>query len=357
MIKPKQITKTFVDLVKIDSLSGKERKVAAYIIKYLKNFGIKSGRDSYGNVIARIPGKGEPFILSAHMDTVQPGIGIKPIIKKGIIKSNGTTILGADDKAGITAILEAVKECEKRKLQHRPLELIFTREEEIGCVGAKQLNFKKLKAKEGLAIDSASPLGHITLAEPFIYIIEIWVKGRAAHGGAHPEKGIDALHIAAKALSEIKLGRINKSTTANMGIIEGGTAFNTVPENIYIKGDVRSHFLKQAQQQVDIINKAFKKQVRLKKARLKFKATLTFNGFNYLKSDRLIKKIANLNKEMKFRTVFERSGGASDASIFAGKGIKVINISYGGRGGHTTKETIKVRELTRLTEFIIKFIN
>lgn len=357
MIRPKQVTKTFIDLVKIDSLSGKERKVAAYIIKYLKDLGIKSGRDSYGNVIARVSGNGEPFILSAHMDTVQPGIEIKPIIKKGIIKSDGTTILGADDKAGITAILEAVKECKKKKLRHRPLELIFTREEEIGCVGARQLNFKKLKAKEGLAIDSTSSLGHITLAEPFIYVIEIWVKGRAAHGGAHPEKGIDALRIVAKALNEIKLGRIDKSTTANMGIIKGGTAFNTVPENIYIKGDARSHFLKKAQQQVDIINKAFKKQVRLKKARLKFKATLALKGFNYLRSDKLIKKIADLNKDMKFKTVFERSGGVSDASIFAGKGVKVINISYGGRGGHTTKETIKVRELTRLTEFLIKVIN
>jgi tripeptide aminopeptidase len=356
MLNKTQLTNTFFELIKIDSPSGEEKKVAAYIIKYLKKLKVKEGKDKYGNVIAKVPGVGEPLLLCAHMDTVEPERGIIPVMKKDIISSKGETILAADDKAGIAVILETVKDLLESKLKHRPLELLFTREEETGCIGATHLNIKKLEAKEGIVMDSCRPLGHICLAAPFIYNLEIWVKGKSAHGGAFPEKGRNALVMAARALSEIKLGRLSKITTANIGIIKGGLVANSVPDEVYLKGDVRSHKLETVQKEVDKINKVFKKHVRTLKGSLKFKATLALHGYSYPRTDSFIKQIADINKKMKFKTVYEKSGGATDANVLAGKGIKLVDISYGGKFPHTTKETIKATELLRLGKFLSEFI-
>lgn len=357
MINKKRLLKLFFDLVKIDSPSGEEEHVAAFIINYFKRLKIKTSRDKYGNIVARIPGKGEPLILAAHMDTVQPACGIKPIKKGDIIRSSGETILGADNKAAIAAILEMAEYYIKnKKMKHRPLELVFTREEEIGCVGAQRLDYRKIKAKEALTIDSSRLLGNITIASPYIYMIDIEVRGRASHAGSFPEKGINAISIASKAIADLKLGRINKSTTCNVGIIQGGSAMNSVPEYVFIKADARSLRLEGAQRQVDIINKAFKKQVRLYKASLKFNAKLVCPGFSYKRSDLMVKKIASLNKQLGFKTNYEKSGGASDANIFVGRGIKALDISYGGKHPHSPKETIKVTELCKITEFLIEFV-
>lgn len=356
MIIKKQVLKTFIQLVTIDSPSGEEKKVGDYIVRYLKKIKIKAVRDSYGNLIAKVPGTGAPLLLSAHMDTVEPGKGIKPMVKGNIIKTNGTTILGADDKAGITGILEAASYLKKKKIKHRPLELIFTREEEVGLKGAANLNYKKVKAKEGLVIDSDKPLGHITLAAPFIYKIDIRIKGRGAHAGAEPEKGINAIQIAAKAMSEFKIGRINKSTTNNIGVIQGGSVVNSVPAEVTIKAEARSHDIKLAQEQVDIMNKAFKKHVRRFKARLYFKAKLECYGYKHLRNDSFIKTIAQVNKRLGNKVVYYASGGAGDANVMAGKKIKAVVISYGGANCHTTKEIARISELVKATKFLVEFV-
>lgn len=356
MISKKQMIKTFIDLVKIDSPSGQEEKVANYILNYLKKIKVKVISDKYGNIIAKIPGAGLPLMLSSHMDTVEPGRNIKPIIKKGIIATNGSTILGADDKAGIACILEAVKYLKKKKINNRSLELVFTREEEVGLKGAFNLNYKNIKAKEGLVIDSCGPLGHITISAPFIYVIHIKIKGKSAHAGFCPEKGINAIQIASKAISELKIGRINKSTTNNIGVINGGVVGNSVPDQVIIKAEARSSNLKDAQTQVDLINKAFKKYTRIYKASLFFKAKLGCNGFCYSKNDSFIKKISQLNQKMGIKTVYKKSGGGSDANAFASKKMKIIDISYGGKNAHTTREIIKINELVALNKFLIEFI-
>jgi tripeptide aminopeptidase len=364
MINKKQLLKTFLDLVKIDSPSGNEKKVATFIISYLKKLKIKASRDKYGNVTVFIPApkiskgkKMEPLMLAAHMDTVQPGVGIKPVVKNDTIKSKSDTILGADNKVAIAVILEVVKYYSKKKnMCHRPLELVFTREEEIGCIGAQKLDYRKIKSKECLVMDSCRPLGNITIAAPFIYVIDIEVKGRASHAGSFPEKGVNAIHIASKAIADLKIGRINKTTTCNIGLIEGGEAMNSVPERVLLRGDARSLKLENAQKQVDIINKSFKKYVRLAKGKLKFKTKLACSGFDYKRSDPMIKKIVSLNKQLRFKTNYEKSGGATDANIFAGHGIKAIDISYGGKHPHSTKETIKISELSKLSEFLVEFI-
>lgn len=356
MVNENKIKKTFLSLVKIDSPSGEEEKVADFILRYLQELSIEFVRDKYGNVIAKVPGSGKSLMLSAHMDTVEPGRGIKAIVDGDEIRSDGKTILGADDKAGIVAILEAVAYLRKNKISHRSLELVFTREEEIGCLGARNLDYKNIKSKEGICIDSCRPLGYITMASPFIYAIDIEVTGKSAHAGSFPEKGINAIHAAASAIADIKVGRINSSTTNNIGIINGGTAVNSVPDSVVVKAEARSHNIKSAQAQIDLMNKAFKKHIRRHRAKLNFKSKLLCYGFAYLKSDPLIKKIFKTNLLLGLKTVYGKSGGATDANIFVERGIKVVDISYGGKGPHTKSESIKISELKKLTEFLIDFV-
>jgi len=355
MINKKQITKTFLDLVAIDSLSGKEAKVATYIIRYLKKLKIKVNRDRYKNVIARLDGVGEPIILSAHMDTVGPGRGIKPVVKKNIIKSDGSTILGADDKAAIAEILEAVKYLKQKGLKHRPLELVFTREEESDFSGALNLDYKKLKAKDVLVLDYSLPPGAIVLKSPFIYIFDIKVKGRAAHAGDSPEKGINAIKVAGDAIADLKIGRINKSLVTNIAIVKGGTARNTVPDLLEIKGEVRAFNQETALRQVDIISKAFKKSVRKHKAKLTFKTKLDCHGYVHKRSNHLVKEIVLASKELRIKNVY-LSQGVSDANVFNRKGMNAVVISKGGRNPHTTKENIKISEMQTVTKFLVEFL-
>jgi tripeptide aminopeptidase len=351
----KEIVDLFTDLVKIDSPSGKEEKVARYIADYLKNIGIKSSRDRFGNLLAKVEGEGEPMIYSAHMDTVQPGEGINPVIKGDLIKSDGKTILGGDDKAGITAILLAVKRLKEKNIRHYPIELIFTGEEETGLKGAFNLDFKNIKSKIGIVADSSRPLGHITIAAPFIFNMDIEIKGKGAHAGAFPEKGISAIQIAAKAIGELRLGRINSGTTCNIGLIEGGSARNSIPETVSIKAEARSHYREQAEEQVELFRKAFTKWAKKYKAKLVFKSKYSCPGYAYSKSDKFIKKIAEQNALHKFKTVYERSGGASDSNVYAGKNIRAIDISYGGADVHTVNESVKISEIGKLAAWLFDF--
>lgn len=356
MLEKKRIIKTFLDLIKIDSPSGHEKEVGDFVLKYCKKIGLKANEDHYGNIIAKAEGDGVPILLSAHIDTVEPGRNIKAEIKNGVIKSVGDTILGADDKAGVTAILEAVKYLKENKIKHQALEIVFTREEELGVVGALNLNFKELKSKNGLVIDSSRPLGFITLASPFATIFEIKIKGKQAHAGSFPEKGVNAIQAAAKAISRLKVGRINKNTTNNFGKIRGGNATNIVPDEVFIAGEVRSLNLENVKKQMEIIKKFFKEECAKTGAKLFFNHKLVCDGYRFKKNDPFVKKIAACNKITKIKTVYGSSCGASDANIFISNKINAIDISYGGENPHSVQEKIKVSELVKLTEFVVNFI-
>ncbi|MBD3300099.1 MAG: M20/M25/M40 family metallo-hydrolase [Candidatus Moranbacteria bacterium] len=350
-----RLLKTFLDLIEIDSPSGKEEKVSKFIEQKFKELKIKFKRDQVGNLIAKIPGKGEPLLLSSHMDTVDPCFGIKAEIKGDIIKSKGETILGADDKAGISEILEALTVLKEKKLNHRPLEIIFTREEETGIIGASKLNKKDIKAKEGLVLDGEN-IGEITIASPFIYQINIKIKGRSAHAGMEPEKGISAIKVASDAISELEVGRIDNETTNNIGILQSGKIRNGVPEDALIKAEARSHDLKKAKEQVNLYQKAFEKAAKKHKAKLDFKAELNCHGYKYDQKDKFIQKIAQGFEDLNIKPSYVKIGGASDVNAFVKLGIKAVDISYGGKNCHTTRESIRISYMMKITEFLIKFL-
>lgn len=351
----KEMTKVFLDLVKIDSPSGNESAVRTYISKYLSSLGIHSKVDSHGNLIAKIPGSGKSFLLSSHMDTVSKGGGVKPIVKGDIIKSDGKNILGADDKAGIAEILSTARYILKNKVKTRPLELIFTRQEEIGSLGAKNLDYKKIESKEGFILDRGGDPAVIVVASPYVIDLQIKIEGKSAHSG-YPDGGINALAIATKALAKIKLGRINSFTTVNFIIKKGGEIKNAVPAEVVLVGEVRSHLRSKAENLVEEIINKFKKETKKNNGRLFVEKNLICHGYLYNKNDKLIKETAQVWKTFRKSLSLEKAGSFSDANQFAERGLKVLTIGYGGRNPHSNEEWIKISDMQAVVNFLLRFL-
>lgn len=235
------LTRNLCELVRIDSESGEEKEVLEFLRKKVQQeLNAQCQLDSYGNLICKIPAKdssvSEPLMLAAHADTVKPGKGIKPVVRDGVISSSGDTILGGDCKAGITEILAAVSTSRR----HPPLELVFTRQEEVGFLGAKNLDYSLLKARHGLLVDAGDVLDLIVIGTPSLMNIDVEITGQAAHAGMEPEKGVSAIKAAALAIASLKDGRIDFETTSNFGIIQGGIITNAVPDKCTVKAEVRS---------------------------------------------------------------------------------------------------------------------
>ena len=242
MINEDRLVKTFCDLVQIDSPSDEEEEVAQDLSRRLEALGFEILRDAHGNLIAREDGE-NPLLLSAHMDTVEPGRGIKPTIEGDRIVSDGTTILGGDCKAGVAAILEGLESVVEEGLPRRTLQLAFTRGEEIGLVGARNMDFSMITADEAVVFDGNGPVNKLTGSSPTYVSFEVNITGRSAHAGVEPEKGLSAIKIAAEIISELPQGRLDEETTFNVGTISGGSVRNAVPEQATFTGEFRSRNL------------------------------------------------------------------------------------------------------------------
>jgi tripeptide aminopeptidase len=356
-MKKSELLELFLDLCRIDSPSGEEKSVGDYIIKHLARHKIRAGRDAYGNVIAKVAGEGKPLVISAHLDTVEPGRGVKPVVRNGVVRSDGQTILGADDKAGLTAAIAVAEEAVGQGWRIRPLELVFTRQEEADLDGVSHLDWSRIRAREGLILDGSDEPGRITIASPYIYNVDIRVKGRAAHAGVEPDKGINALAIAAEAIRELKLGRIDRQTTANIGTLAAGSAVNSIPAEAVMCAETRSHSQRSALAQVDLMNRAFKRAVRRRRgARLYFKSRLACRGYRYDKKDPLIKELKAAMIAHGWKVAWEESCGASDANVWAEKRVKAVEISIGYRDAHTTGEWIKADDIWSVFRFLAAYI-
>jgi tripeptide aminopeptidase len=241
LINQSRLVQTFLELVAIDSPSGQEEAIGANLMQRFAALGGEAARDKHGNVIARWPGNGDDWLmLSAHMDTVGKDTGIRPAIRDGIIYSDGTTILGGDDKSGIAAILEVLVSLAEDKLNHPPLEVVISVGEEVGLQGAKWLDKSQLRARRGYVLDSGGAIGSIVVSAPSQDSLRVVVHGKKAHAGSEPENGINAIRVASEAIAAMPLGRIDFETTANIGVIEGGTATNIVPDEVKVRGEARS---------------------------------------------------------------------------------------------------------------------
>lgn len=364
MINKRRLIKTFKKLVRIDSLSLCEGKVARYLQRELRSIGIRSRQAGWvrvgevGNIVAFVPGKKyvrPRLLLNAHIDTVSPGKNVKPVKKKGYIRSFGQTILGADNKAGVAAILEILRTIKEKKLNHPPLKIIFTVAEEIGLLGAKALPEKVLNADYGLVLDGGDINAVINKA-PAQYNLTAKIFGRAAHAGIHPEEGINAIKVAGEAIARMKIGRIDKETTSNIGMIKGGKATNIVPEEVELSGEARSHNMKKLERQVEHMERTLLKASQKYRARLKLKVERMYKSFEIDKSSKVVLLVMRGMKAVGIKPVIKQTGGGSDANIFNEWGIPTVILGVGADRVHTQKERIRVEDLIKGTKMILNVI-
>jgi tripeptide aminopeptidase len=374
-INEKRMVQFFCDLAKITSLSGREGAIARRLSILLKFMGAEvhiddAGRKisgETGNLIARFPGTipGEPFLLSAHMDTVGPAQNVKPIVHKDRVTSDGTTILGADCKAGIAIILEAIKTLEDNHIQHPPIEAVFTISEEMALMGAKYLDYGRIRSRYGLIFDNEQSIENVITSAPAADAMEIKVYGAAAHSGVAPEKGISAIKVVSDAISGMKLGRIDSQTTANIGFISGGNAINIVPPLVELSGEARSHdpakLKKQTRHMEDCLKKAVKKiKVRdggkLITPRYEFLIENKFPNLHIEKSNPVLALIGAAMREEGFKMKPSASGGGTDGNIMYGHGIKAPILSTGMRDVHTTHEYLDLRDFFACARLTLRVI-
>ncbi len=361
MINPDRLVNTFLELVRIDSPCGHEGAIGRDLMARLKGLNLAVTQDATGNLVARLDGAGEgrrdaTLLLSAHMDTVGTDTGIKPIVEDGIIRSDGTTILGADDKSGVAVILEVLQVLTEGRVGHSPLEVVMTVGEEVGLVGAKALDMGQLQAKEGIVLDSGGPSGTIIVSTPYQDKLFATVHGRAAHAGAEPERGINAIRVAAEAIAAMPLGRIDEETTANVGLIRGGIATNIVPDKVELHCEARSRDEAKLIAQMDAMRAALEEAAARHNAAVGFQQERSYNGFTLSPETPIVKRVAAAMEAMGLVPLLLPSGGGSDANVFAAEGITSVNLSTGMAKVHTVKEHIAIKDMVHSAELLLQIV-
>lgn len=351
----KRLIQTFLELVQIDSPSGEEENIIDYLFSKLRQLKQKPIKDDFGNLILKIDGKGKPLLLSTHVDTVEPGRSIKPVIVNNIIKSSGNTILGADNKVAAAVILETMHVLTEENIIHRPLEIIFTKSEEAGSLGAVNLNYNKIVSKEGYIFDNANPIGTIITASPFYSRLDIRIKGKAAHS-SKPEEGINALTILNNSINKIKLGKVTKNTSINIGIIKGGYVRNTIPEEINLYGEIRSFSQKEMNRYSVFFIKKFEEEAVKMNGKIISSIILENKGYNYDLNNNFIEKTKRIMVSSKILPILKKSWGCSDGNIFYQKGINVLDLGNGSRNEHTINESISIYDLSKLSDLILSLV-
>lgn len=366
MINKNRLFSTFKDLVNINSPSKKEKKLSLYLEKYFKSFDAEIIKDNAGekingqtgNLIIKIKGrqKKKPISFWAHMDTVADTTGLKLLSKKDRFCTDGNTILGADDKAGIAAICEAVTAYTTKYNDYGDIEIILTVAEEIGLLGAKNFAKKNISSKEAYVLDCNGSPGTFILKAPSADTFTATITGKAAHAGIEPEKGINAIAVASKAIAKLKLGRIDKNTTANIGCINSGTARNIVPEKAVIKGEARSFLDSRLNTQISKIEKCFADAAAKNKAKLKFEIKHEYKTFSLKKDEQIVKRAVKAAKTINLKTRYVASGGGSDANILNRKGIKTLNLGIGMQNAHSNNEYILKQDLFTTAKLVFEII-
>ncbi|WP_322795933.1 M20/M25/M40 family metallo-hydrolase [Tepidiforma sp.] len=347
MITRDRIVQTFLDLVAIDSPSGEEDRIAAELEHRLRALGLQAAQDAAGNVLARLEGTGEPVLLSAHMDTVEPGRGIRPTWDgPDIIRSDGTTILGADNKAGCAVILEVIQSLLEAGGPHRPVEVAISRGEEVGLIGAANMDYSRITARVAIVIDSGGPPSSIQGQAPYHYTYDIEVHGRSAHAGLEPEKGIPAITIAAEIVSGLPQGRLDPETTGNVGVIRGGLVRNAVPDSCLVQGELRSMVQERAETLATRVA-VHLDEVRRRHpgARIEGAVRLAYPGYRLEPDDPAVRLLYPVLRSLGFEPNPHPVGGGTDGNVFRGHGIASVVIGRGGYNQHTREEYLVIPEM------------
>ena len=366
MIQADRLRDDLLALVQIDSLSKREGRIAERLARELRALGADVEFDDagtrvggeVGNLIAHVPGTSDaaPLLLCAHMDTVEPGVGVKPIVEGDVIRTDGTTVLGGDDKSGIAIVMECLRACRERGLRHPPLEVVFTICEELGLLGARHLDLARVRSRRGLVFDSDA-VGMVFTRAPGSHHLEVIVHGRAAHAGMAPEEGISAIRVMADAVGRMHLGRIDAETTANWGVVRGGRAVNIIPDEVVMHGEARSHDVVKLEAQCEHMRDCFEKAVaRFPGARVTVKITPSYASM-HIPDDAPIMRLVRAAASRAGRSIESAAmGGGCDANILNQRGFEVVNLGTGMREIHTTKEWLKVSDMVAAAEVTLATI-
>ncbi len=375
MIDRTRLVAEFLELVRIDSLSRREGRIAKRLGETLTGLGAAVEEDDAGqkvggeagNLLAKLPGTvpGAPaLLLCAHMDTVVPGENVKPVVSGDVIRTDGTTVLGGDDKSGLVAILETLRVLREDRIPHGPIDVLFTICEEYGLLGAKHFDAGRLRARTGLVLDVDGAC-ELVVRAPAANKMVFTVHGLEAHAGVCPEQGISAIKVAGEAIAAMRLGRIDAETTANLGLIEGGLAVNIVPNRVRLRGEARSLSLQKLEAQTDHMRRCFEEAAgrhrarvgeRLHTARAETRVERDYDRLD-LPVDAPIVRLteraaANLGKPFTTRA----TGGGSDANVLNGHGLQVANLACGMREIHTVNEWIDVKDMVATTELLLETV-
>jgi tripeptide aminopeptidase len=358
----------FLELCALPSPSGKERAVADRIGAYLAGLGVDLEEDDAaekldgdtGNLYCRLPatndGRGTPIFLCAHTDTVPPEAAIEPVVEDGIVRNAGGTILGSDNKAAIAVMLEAVRRIVREGTPHAGIELVFTSQEEVSLRGAGAFDHTRLHARTGFVYDQGAPIGEIVLGSPHGRTLDFRFHGKAAHAGMAPEDGRSAVAGAARAIADFRLGRIDEETSANVGIISGGSARNVVPEWCAFQAEVRSHDERKATEVVREMLETAAFAASLSECEVESEVRPSFPGYRYRESDPPVQLAAAALRAAGFHPSCALSGGGADANVFNARGLSCVNLANGMAEIHTAAEHIAVADLEAMVEVTLALV-
>lgn len=368
MVNQQRLVEEFIGLVQVDSETKHEAEIAKVLKERFEALGLQVEEDN-SSAKSGCEGNNLCFTLQAtagasdaptiyftcHMDTVVPGKGVKPQLgADGIIRSDGTTVLGSDDKAGIAAMLELIRVLQEDKIPHGTIRFVITAGEESTLLGSRNMEPGWVKADFGYAIDSNGEVGGIAVAAPFQSKVYITIKGRTAHAGVNPENGISAITVAAKAVSRMPLGRIDKETTANFGTFFASGETNIVTEKVELIGEARSLVKEKLLKQLDAMKAACEAACAEMGAACDFRYELMYPGYKFDETAPHVKLAMDAAKTIGLTPNLFHSGGGSDANLFNGQGIPTVNLSVGYQAIHTVNEHIAVADLVKVAELVVE---
>lgn len=369
MIIRDRLIQEFMELVQVDSETGNERQIADVLKEKFSALGLTAIEDNSmertghgaGNLFvtwAADSGAAAPKLLfTCHMDTVVPGKSIKPSLgEDGWITSDGTTILGSDDKAGLAALFEAIRVIQEQKIPHGQIQFVITAGEESGLLGARAMDASHLDADMGFALDSNGEVGAIAVAAPTQARITMQIIGKSAHAGVNPEDGISAIQVASKAISAMKLGRIDSETTANIGKFAGGGPTNVVCDHVQLDAEARSIVQEKVELQIASMREALETTVREYGAECEFRSEIIYPAFSFNENDTVVQLADRAITSLGLTTRLFPSGGGSDANVFNGLKVPTVNLAIGYEHIHTTKERIKADDIVKAAELVVAIV-
>jgi len=352
----------FLEIAQINALSGSEKPVAEYIKSYLSKYNYTVFEDdskeftnsNTGNLICKVGGGGD-FIFTSHMDTARPTENVKPIISKDKITSSGDTVLGVDNRAGIAALLYTLERIAKEKIPVKDFTVAFTTCEETTLFGSKHLGING-SIKKGFVFDSGYRPGNFIYSACGAIGFKMKIIGKASHSGISPEKGINSLQVASKAISQLPLGRIDEETTINIGTIKSGSAVNVIPALTELEGEVRSFDLKKAENYFDLLVETFKKEAEIHKAKIEYDYYWDFKPYTISESSSVYQSVVNAIKKVGLKPVSKISLGGSDANSLNARGIESINLGIGAQNPHSDEEFIFIEDLVKTAELALALV-